>query len=107
MQSELDRANKKLDTLDALRHGAAEGYTGEREKLEQQKGYWLEEKRKWGSALLQPGNDFVTRALGTYSSVCIGRVDPLQPVSYNKFCQHFLITFWFPASHQPASMVYY
>src|SRR5205823_368943 len=41
-----DRANKKLDTLNALRHGAVEGYTGEKKNLEQQEGYWLEDRRK-------------------------------------------------------------
>jgi len=69
MQSELDRANAKLDRLEALRGGAAERYQGERNTLEGQETYWLEERKKWGSALLaamaQPGNDFVTRALGT------------------------------------------
>ena len=31
------------------------------------------ERRKLAAS--QPGNDFVTRALGTYSSVCVVRVD--------------------------------
>jgi len=72
-QSELDRANTKLDRLEdrleALRDGAAERYQGERNTLEGQETYWLEERKKWGDALLaastQPGNDFVTRAFGT------------------------------------------
>jgi len=69
MQSELDRANAKLDRLEALRKGAVESYQGEMDELVGEKSYWMEEKKKWGSALLaastQPGNDFVTWALGT------------------------------------------
>ena len=67
MQRELDRANAKLDRLEELRKAAVESYQGEKEKLEQQESYWMEERTKWGNALLdaQPGNDFVTRALGT------------------------------------------
>ena len=68
MQSELDRANNNLDRLMALRGGAAESYKGETDELAQEKNYWLQERKKWGDMLLantQPGNDFVTRALGT------------------------------------------
>jgi len=48
MQIELDRANEKLDRLETLREGAEEGYQGERNTLERQKSFWMEEKRKWG-----------------------------------------------------------
>jgi len=68
MQRELDRANNKLDRLEALRKGAAESYQGERDTLERREDSWLKERAKWGDALLgatQTGNDFVTRALGT------------------------------------------
>ena len=64
MQSELDRANEKLDRLDALRRGAEEEYEGEKDELVQEKSYWLEQKKTWGDSLAasaQPGNDFVTR----------------------------------------------
>ncbi|CAG8531054.1 1127_t:CDS:2, partial [Ambispora gerdemannii] len=71
MQSELDRANAKLDRLEALREGAGERYAGEREKLEQQE-ISLEERKTSLVALLaasaQPGNDFVTRATSTRST---------------------------------------
>ena len=69
MQRELDQANEKLARLEALRKGVVESYQGEMDELVGEKSYWMDEKKKWGSTLLaamaQPGNDFVTRALGT------------------------------------------
>ena len=66
LKQEFEKASAKLDRLDALRGGAAESYQGERNVLERQETFWLEERKKWGDALVaaQPGNDFVTRALG-------------------------------------------
>ena len=68
IQSEFDQANEKLDRLEVLREGAAdERYQGETDELAASK--WevlLVERKKWGDALVaQPGNDFVTQALGT------------------------------------------
>ena len=68
MQSELDRANKKLDRLEALRVGTKERYDREKYTLEKQETYWLEERKKWGDALLalrtQTSSD-TTKTLGT------------------------------------------
>ena len=65
MQSEFDWANEKLDRLEVLREGADERYQGETDELASEKCYWLQERKKWGDALVaQPGNNFVTRALG-------------------------------------------
>ncbi|CAG8631780.1 3038_t:CDS:2, partial [Funneliformis caledonium] len=46
MQSELDRANDKLDRLEALRKGAVESYQGEMDELAGEKSYWMEERKK-------------------------------------------------------------
>ena len=69
MQSELDRANKKLDRLEELRDGAEERYLREKYTLERRESYWLEERKKWGDALLtvntQTDGDIKTQTLGT------------------------------------------
>ena len=71
LKQEFEKANAKLDRLEALRRGATEEeYQGEKDELAQEEIYWMELKKTLLlSALVgantQPGNDFVTRALGT------------------------------------------
>ncbi|CAG8665292.1 7009_t:CDS:2, partial [Paraglomus occultum] len=79
MQSELDRANKKLDRLEALRLGTEERYDQEKDTLEKQETYWLEERKKWGDALLalraQINSDITTQTQANGQS-CFHRVYP-------------------------------
>ena len=61
LKQEFENANAKLERLEKLRRGQPEEYSGERNVLEQQERYWLEQKKTLLSALVgvntQPGNE--------------------------------------------------
>ena len=67
-KKEYEVVKAKLERLEKLRSGATPKWPGEQANLERQEESLEEEKREWGKKireLTQPGNDFVTWALGT------------------------------------------